>query len=85
MYHTARCGILDAMRPILFEIPTPWIKIPIYGFGLMLVIALFVSTWLACRRAQQEGIAKERIQDVLKQYEAKADEVAAAKTKEIME
>jgi phosphatidylglycerol---prolipoprotein diacylglyceryl transferase len=52
------------MLPVLFEIPTPWIKIPIYGFGLMLVIALFVSTWLACRRAQQEGIAKERIQDL---------------------
>jgi ribosome recycling factor len=29
--------------------------------------------------------AKERIQDVLKQYESKADELAAAKTKEIME
>ena len=29
--------------------------------------------------------AKEKIQDVLKQYETKADEVAAAKAKEIME
>ena len=29
--------------------------------------------------------AKDKIQDVLKQYESKADEVAAAKTKEIME
>ena len=29
--------------------------------------------------------AKEKVQDVLKQYEAKADEVAAAKSKEIME
>jgi ribosome recycling factor len=29
--------------------------------------------------------AKERIQDVLKQYESKADELAATKTKEIME
>jgi len=29
--------------------------------------------------------AKERIQDVLKQYESKADELAAAKTKEIRE
>jgi len=29
--------------------------------------------------------AKDKIQDVLKQYEAKADEVAAAKSKEIME
>ena len=29
--------------------------------------------------------AKDKIQDVLKQYETKAEEVAAAKTKEIME
>jgi ribosome recycling factor len=29
--------------------------------------------------------AKEKVQDVLRQYEAKADEIAAAKTKEIME
>jgi ribosome recycling factor len=29
--------------------------------------------------------AKEKVQDVLKQYESKADEVAAAKSKEIME
>ena len=29
--------------------------------------------------------AKDKIQDVLKQYEAKADEVAAGKSKEIME
>ena len=29
--------------------------------------------------------AKDKVQDVLKQYEAKADEVAAAKSKEIME
>src|SRR5438132_14309496 len=53
------------MLPVVFEIPTPWsFKIPIYGFGLMLVIALFVATWLACRRAAKEGIAKERIQDL---------------------
>ena len=53
------------MLPVVFEIPTPWsFKIPIYSFGLMLVIALFASTWLACRRAQKEGITKERIQDL---------------------
>jgi prolipoprotein diacylglyceryltransferase len=52
------------MRPILFEFTIFGLTIPIYGFGLMLVIALIVSTWLACRRAQQEGIAKERIQDL---------------------
>jgi ribosome recycling factor len=29
--------------------------------------------------------AKDKIQDVLKQYEAKADELATAKTKEVTE
>src|ERR1051326_3451505 len=52
------------MLPVLFEIPTPFGKDTIYGFGLMLAIALFVSTWLACRRALKEGIAKERVQDL---------------------
>ncbi len=56
--------ILGEMRPILFEFTIFGLTIPIYGFGLMLVIALIVSTWLACRRAAQEGIAKERIQDL---------------------
>jgi phosphatidylglycerol:prolipoprotein diacylglycerol transferase len=55
------------MRQVLFRlpIPTPWgSDIPIYGFGTMLVIALFLCTWLAGRRAKREGIAKELIQDL---------------------
>ena len=49
------------MYQVLFKIPlhTPWFDgIPIYGFGTMLVLALFLCTWLAGRRAKQEGIAR---------------------------
>jgi phosphatidylglycerol:prolipoprotein diacylglycerol transferase len=57
------------MRQVLFRlpvpIPNPWLtQIPIYGFGLMLVVALFVCVWLTGRRAQKEGVAKELIQDL---------------------
>ncbi len=52
------------MCQVLYRIPTPWGDIPLYGFGAMLVIALFVCTWLAGRRAQKAGIAREHIQDL---------------------
>jgi phosphatidylglycerol:prolipoprotein diacylglycerol transferase len=55
------------MRQVLFRlpIPTPWSSsIPIYGFGFMLVVALFVCGWLAARRARKEGIAKDVVYDV---------------------
>jgi phosphatidylglycerol:prolipoprotein diacylglycerol transferase len=42
-------------------IPDSW---PIYGFGVMLVCAFLICPWLATRRAEKEGIAKERIQDL---------------------
>jgi prolipoprotein diacylglyceryltransferase len=56
------------MYQVLFRIPihtslTPD-GIPIYGFGLMLFVVFLVCTWLAGRRAQKEGIAKERLQDL---------------------
>jgi prolipoprotein diacylglyceryltransferase len=38
--------------------------IPIYGFGMMLFLAFLLCTWLASRRARQEGIAPETIQDL---------------------
>jgi phosphatidylglycerol:prolipoprotein diacylglycerol transferase len=38
--------------------------IPIYGFGMMLFLAFLVCTWLAGRRAEREGIAREHIQDL---------------------
>src|SRR5436309_13497565 len=56
------------MDQVLFWIPihTAWTPngIPIYGFGAMLFVAFIVCTWLAGRRAQKEGIAKEYIQDL---------------------
>jgi phosphatidylglycerol:prolipoprotein diacylglycerol transferase len=38
--------------------------IPIYGFGMMLFLAFILCTWLAGRRAEREGIAREHIQDL---------------------
>jgi phosphatidylglycerol:prolipoprotein diacylglycerol transferase len=56
------------MQQVLFRIPihTSWFPngIPIYGFGLMLFAAFIVCTTLAGRRAQREGIPKEKIQDL---------------------
>ncbi|HXG08998.1 MAG TPA: prolipoprotein diacylglyceryl transferase family protein [Gemmataceae bacterium] len=55
------------MRQVVFRLPIPGLYpegVPIYGYGLMLFIAFIVCTWLAGRRAQKEGIAREHIQDL---------------------
>jgi prolipoprotein diacylglyceryltransferase len=56
------------MYQVLWRIPlkTAWLPdgIPIYGFGLMLFLAFILCTWLAGRRAQNAGIAREHIQDL---------------------
>src|SRR5437764_726164 len=56
------------MRQVLFRIPihTSFFPdgIPIYGFGMMLFVTFVATTWLAGRRAQKEGIAKEYLQDL---------------------
>src|SRR5262249_52054804 len=53
------------MQQVLIRIP-PWSDdgLPVYGFGVMMVLALYASVWLAGRRAQKEGIAKETIWDL---------------------
>ncbi|MFO0813293.1 MAG: prolipoprotein diacylglyceryl transferase family protein [Gemmatales bacterium] len=45
------------MRQVLFTIPLPFgdAKIPVFGFGFLLIIAFVVAAWLAGRRARQEG------------------------------
>lgn len=45
------------MRQVLFQIPLPFgdVKIPIFGFGLMLIIAFIAAARLAGWRAKREG------------------------------
>lgn len=50
------------MQQVLFRIP-PDDGIPVYGFGMMLFIVFVVTTWLAGRRAEREGMPREKIQD----------------------
>jgi prolipoprotein diacylglyceryltransferase len=56
------------MHQVLFRIPIPLPNmpdgIPIYGFGAMLFVAFFLTTWLAGRRGEKEGIPAARIQDL---------------------
>jgi len=62
------------MQQVLFRIPLRgifgwlpnWVpdSLPIYGFGFMLLLAFIIFPLLANRRAEKEGIAKERIQDL---------------------
>lgn len=52
------------MHQVLFEIPTPWGRLPIFGYGFMLFLAFAVGTWLAARRAKAEGIAPEHVWDI---------------------
>jgi prolipoprotein diacylglyceryltransferase len=51
------------MQQVLFRIPG--LDIPVYGFGMMLFIVFVVTTWLAGRRAEREGMPRERVQDLV--------------------
>jgi phosphatidylglycerol:prolipoprotein diacylglycerol transferase len=48
------------MQQVLFRI----FGVPIYGFGMMLFLSFVVSRWLAGRRAEREGVAKDRLLDL---------------------
>jgi phosphatidylglycerol:prolipoprotein diacylglycerol transferase len=50
------------MRQVLFH--DPFFGFPIYGFGVMLFITFLATTWTASRRAKQEGVAPEILQDM---------------------
>ena len=52
------------MHQILFEIPTPWGNIPIFGYGFMLFLSFAIGTWIAARRAKQEGVNPENLWDI---------------------
>ena len=42
------------MQQVLFRIP-PDYGLPIYGFGIMLLIAISTAAWLAGRRAKRKA------------------------------
>jgi phosphatidylglycerol---prolipoprotein diacylglyceryl transferase len=57
------------MAPILFKIPLtiPFYgpaELPIYGFGIMLVMAFIFAPWLAWWRARREGLDGDLIWDM---------------------
>lgn len=57
------------MAPVLFRIPLnlPYfghVDLPIYGFGMMLVLAFIFSPWLAWWRARKEGLDGDVVLDM---------------------
>lgn len=54
------------MQQILFEIPLPFgdAKLPVFGFGAMLLLAILLSGWVAQRRGKQEGIDPDTFWDL---------------------
>lgn len=54
------------MRQVLFYIPLPFgdAKIPIFGFGFMMILGFAIPAWLAGRRAKREGYASSIPWDV---------------------
>lgn len=57
------------MDQVLFWIPirTEWMPqgIPIHGFGVMLVVALFTGGWMAGRLAKRSNIPPDKMQDLI--------------------
>jgi phosphatidylglycerol:prolipoprotein diacylglycerol transferase len=52
------------MQQVLLQIPLPWGTIPIFGFGVFLLIAFLVSFKLAAWRAQAVGIHPDQLWDI---------------------
>jgi len=52
------------MHQVLFEIPTPWGTVPIFGYGFMLFLSFAAGTWLAARRARAVGVNPEHMWDI---------------------
>jgi prolipoprotein diacylglyceryltransferase len=51
------------MQQVLFHIP--YLGIPIYGYGFMLFLAFIACSWLTAWRAENEGIARTYVHDVI--------------------
>jgi len=45
------------MRPVIFEIPLPFdIRLPLHGYGLMIVIGFLLAAWTGSREARRRGL-----------------------------
>ncbi len=55
------------MRPILFEIPLPFgdAKLPIFSFGVMLLVSFIVGFWITSRMGKRIGIDPNAYFDVM--------------------
>lgn len=49
------------MRQVLFEIP--FLHVPVFGYGVMLFVAIYASMWLAAKRAAKNGGSEEMVND----------------------
>jgi phosphatidylglycerol:prolipoprotein diacylglycerol transferase len=52
------------MRPILVEIPTPFGSLPLFSFGLLLLLAFVIGVWIVRRRARQAGLNPDLLWDI---------------------
>jgi len=52
------------MRPILFEIPTPFGSLPVFGFGVSLLLAFAIGVWIVRRRARTAGLNPDLLWDI---------------------
>lgn len=52
------------MRPVLFEIPLPWVTIPIHAYGFFIMLGFVVGSWVASRRGPRVGIPSEFVLDL---------------------
>lgn len=55
------------MRQVLFEIPLPFTdaKLPLFSFGVMLLISFIVGFWITSRLAKKEGIDPNVFFDIM--------------------
>ncbi len=46
------------MRPVLFEIPLPFVdkSVPVHGYGLLIVLGFLLATWVAGRESRRRGL-----------------------------
>ena len=45
------------MRPVIYELPLPWgTKLPLHGYGFMIVIGFLLACYVSSREARRRGL-----------------------------